>query len=281
MSPVRLLAQEASADVEFGSGENLALFAIMAVCLLALLVAFVLVRQVLAADQGTEKMREIARAIQEGSRAYLSRQFRTLAVFVVLLFFLLLLLEADSGSVRIGRSVAFLVGAVFSALAGYTGMQLAVRANVRVAAAADQGGPAQGHADRLPGRRGGRHVRGRAGPARRRRGGLRLPGRRRQRAVRLRLRGGPAGHVHAGRRGHLHQGGRRRRRPGRQGRAVDPRGRPPQRRHHRRQRRRQRRRLRRHGRRPVRVLRGDPGRGHRPRPGRLPRPARPSACCSP
>ncbi|HEV2824703.1 MAG TPA: sodium/proton-translocating pyrophosphatase, partial [Actinomycetota bacterium] len=140
MSPVRLLAQEASADVEFGSGENLALFAIMAVCLLALLVAFVLVRQVLAADQGTDKMREIARAIQEGSRAYLSRQFRTLAVFVVLLFFLLLLLEADSGSVRIGRSVAFLVGAVFSALAGYTGMQLAVRANVRVAAAADQGG---------------------------------------------------------------------------------------------------------------------------------------------
>ncbi len=140
MSPVRLLAQEASADVEFGSGENLALFAIMAVCLLALLVAFVLVRQVLAADQGTEKMREIARAIQEGSRAYLSRQFRTLALFVALLFFLLLLLEADSGSVRVGRSVAFLVGAVFSALAGYTGMHLAVRANVRVAAAADQGG---------------------------------------------------------------------------------------------------------------------------------------------
>jgi K(+)-stimulated pyrophosphate-energized sodium pump len=140
MSPVRLLAQEASADVEFGSGENLALFAIIVVCLLALLVAFILVRQVLAADQGTDKMREIAHAIQEGSRAYLSRQFRTLAVFVVLLFLLLLLLEADSGSVRIGRSVAFLVGAVFSALAGYTGMQLAVRANVRVAAAADQGG---------------------------------------------------------------------------------------------------------------------------------------------
>lgn len=60
MSPVRLLAQEASAEVEFGSGENLALFAIMAVCIVALLVAFVLVRQVLAADQGTDKMREIA-----------------------------------------------------------------------------------------------------------------------------------------------------------------------------------------------------------------------------
>src|SRR5215211_2706179 len=91
MSPVRLLAQEASAEVEFGSGETLALFAIMAVCLLALVVAFILVRQVLSADQGSDKMREIARAIQEGSRAYLSRQFRTLAVFVVLLFFLLLL----------------------------------------------------------------------------------------------------------------------------------------------------------------------------------------------
>ncbi|HEV8425315.1 MAG TPA: sodium-translocating pyrophosphatase [Actinomycetes bacterium] len=140
MSPVRLLAQEASAEVEFGSGENLALFAIMAVCVVALVVAFLLVRQVLAADQGTEKMREIARAIQEGSRAYLNRQFRTLAIFVVLLFLLLLLLEADSTSVRIGRSVAFLVGAVFSALAGRTGMQLAVRANVRVAAAADSGG---------------------------------------------------------------------------------------------------------------------------------------------
>src|SRR5919108_104740 len=140
MGRVWLLAQEGSVQVEFGSGENLALLAIMAVCLLALVVAFVLVREVLAADQGTEKMREIARAIQEGSRAYLNRQFRTLVVFVVLLFFLLLLLEADSSSVRIGRSVAFLVGAVFSALAGYTGMQLAVRANVRVAAAADEGG---------------------------------------------------------------------------------------------------------------------------------------------
>src|SRR5215217_4486615 len=140
MSPVRLLAQEASAKVEFGSGETLALFAIMLVCVLALVVAFILVRQVLRADQGTDKMREIAHAIQEGSRAYLSRQFRTLAVFVVLLFFLLLLLEANSGTVRVGRSIAFLVGAAFSALAGYTGMQLAVRANVRVAAAADQGG---------------------------------------------------------------------------------------------------------------------------------------------
>src|SRR5918996_1148148 len=145
MSPVRLLAQEASAEVEFGSGENTALLAIIAVCVLALVVAFILVRQVLAADQGTEKMREIARAIQEGSRAFLSRQFRTLAVFVVLLFFLLLLLETDSDSVRIGRSVAFLVGAVFSALAGYTGMQLAGPGQAGGGAPARPGGGAQAH----------------------------------------------------------------------------------------------------------------------------------------
>src|ERR671934_750359 len=93
MGPVWLLAQEGSAQVEFRSGETLALLAIVVVCLLALVVAFILVRQVLSADQGTDKMRDIARAIQEGSRAYLNRQFRTLAVFgvvlAVLLFFLL------------------------------------------------------------------------------------------------------------------------------------------------------------------------------------------------
>jgi len=141
MGQVRLLAQEGSVEgIEFGRFENTTLLVVMLVSVLALAVAFLLVRQVLAADQGTERMREIARAIQEGSRAYLNRQFRTLAVFVALLFFLLLLLEAPSNSVRIGRSVAFLVGAVFSAVAGRTGMSLAVRANVRVAAAAERGG---------------------------------------------------------------------------------------------------------------------------------------------
>jgi len=141
MGQVRLLAQEGSVEgIKFGGFENTTLLAVMLVSVIALVVAFVLVRQVLVADQGTERMREIAVAIQEGSRAYLNRQFRTLAVFVALLFFLLLLLEASSNSVRIGRSVAFLVGAAFSAVAGRTGMSLAVRANVRVAAAAEQGG---------------------------------------------------------------------------------------------------------------------------------------------
>jgi K(+)-stimulated pyrophosphate-energized sodium pump len=134
------LAQEGAFHVKFTAGENLALYAVLVVSLVALLVAYILARQVLAADQGGEKIREVGRAIQEGSRAYLTRQFRTLSVFVVLLFFLLLVLSADSTSVRIARSVAFLFGAGFSALAGFTGMNLAVRGNVRVAAAANTGG---------------------------------------------------------------------------------------------------------------------------------------------
>src|SRR6266508_3685723 len=140
MGNIGLLAQEGAFHVNFTAGENLTLVVVLAISLLALLVAYVLVRQVLAADQGGEKMREVSQAIQEGSRAYLTRQFRTVAVFVALLFFLLLILKADSTSVRIGRSVAFLFGAGFSALAGFTGMSLTVRGNVRVAAAADSGG---------------------------------------------------------------------------------------------------------------------------------------------
>jgi K(+)-stimulated pyrophosphate-energized sodium pump len=135
-----LLAQEGAFHVNFTASENLTLAAVLVVSLIALLVAYVLARQVLSADQGGEKMREVGQAIQEGSRAYLTRQFRTLAIFVALLFFLLLVLKADTTSVRIARSVAFLFGAGFSALAGFTGMNLAVRGNVRVAAAASTGG---------------------------------------------------------------------------------------------------------------------------------------------
>src|SRR6266436_9805386 len=94
----------------------------------------------LAANQGTQRMQEIALAVQEGAAAYLRRQFRTLGVFVVIIFFVLLLLPADGSGVRWGRSVFFLVGALFSALTGFTGMSLTVRGNVRVAAAAREGG---------------------------------------------------------------------------------------------------------------------------------------------
>jgi K(+)-stimulated pyrophosphate-energized sodium pump len=93
--------------------------------------------QVLAQDPGTARMQEIAAAIQEGATAYLARQFRTLSVFVALVFVLLFSLPGDM-EIRIGRSIFFLIGAAFSAFVGYNGMWLAVRANVRVAEAARQ-----------------------------------------------------------------------------------------------------------------------------------------------
>jgi K(+)-stimulated pyrophosphate-energized sodium pump len=111
---------------------------VLAISLLALAIAWVLRAQVLAASDGTEKMREIAAAVQEGAAAYLARQFRTLSYFVGIVFFLLFALPADTTSIRIGRSIFFLMGAGFSALVGYNGMWLAVRANVRVAEAARQ-----------------------------------------------------------------------------------------------------------------------------------------------
>src|ERR1039457_4234462 len=138
------------------SGANLTWVVVVAVvALLALAVAGVLVRQVLAASQGTEKMQEIALAVQEGAAAYLRRQFRTIGIFVVPIFFILLLLPADSASVRWGRSIFFLVGAGFSALTGFTGMSLAVRGNVRVAAAVREGFAGERPAMRIAFRTGG------------------------------------------------------------------------------------------------------------------------------
>ncbi len=124
------------------SGNNLTLiYAVVAVAVVALLVALALVRQVLSASEGTDSMKEIAVAIQEGAAAYLSRQFRTLAIFAVLVFGLLFLLPAETTSEKIGRSAFFVVGALFSAITGYMGMWLAVRGNVRVAAAAGDDEP--------------------------------------------------------------------------------------------------------------------------------------------
>jgi K(+)-stimulated pyrophosphate-energized sodium pump len=123
------------------TGSNLTWVVVVGViALCALGVAGLLVREVLAASQGTPKMREISQAVQEGAAAYLRRQFRTLGVFVVVIFFVLLLLPADGSGVRWGRSLFFLVGALFSALTGFTGMSLTVRGNVRVAAAAKESG---------------------------------------------------------------------------------------------------------------------------------------------
>jgi K(+)-stimulated pyrophosphate-energized sodium pump len=118
------------------TGTNLTYaYIVLGISLAALAIAYGLRAQVLAASDGTAKMREIAEAVQEGAAAFLSRQFRTLSYFVAIVFFLLFALPGDA-EIRIGRSIFFLLGAAFSALVGYNGMWLAVRANVRVADAA-------------------------------------------------------------------------------------------------------------------------------------------------
>jgi K(+)-stimulated pyrophosphate-energized sodium pump len=133
-----MLATSAMSSVQV-TGSNLNItFMVLGVALAALAIAVALRAQVLSASEGTEKMREIAGAVQEGAAAYLHRQFQTLSYFVGIVFFLLFALPADTTSIRIGRSIFFLLGAGFSALVGYNGMWLAVRANVRVAEAARQ-----------------------------------------------------------------------------------------------------------------------------------------------
>ncbi|MFF0257323.1 sodium-translocating pyrophosphatase [Streptomyces microflavus] len=127
---------------------RLIVIVVAVVAVAALAVARLLVRQVLAAGEGTERMKEIAAAVQEGANAYLARQLRTVGVFAVIVFFLLLLLPADNWSQRAGRSLFFLVGALFSAATGYIGMRLAVRSNVRVAAAAREATPGEGEPEK-------------------------------------------------------------------------------------------------------------------------------------
>ena len=120
------------------TGSNLTyVYVVLGISLVALAIAYALRAQVLAANEGTEKMKEIAAAVQEGAAAYLNRQFKTLSYFVGIVFFLLFALPGEF-EIRLGRSIFFLLGALFSAAVGYNGMWLAVRANVRVAEAARQ-----------------------------------------------------------------------------------------------------------------------------------------------
>jgi K(+)-stimulated pyrophosphate-energized sodium pump len=124
------------------TGANVSYVVIAAViALVALVFAAALTKAVLAAGKGTTNMQEISGAVQEGASAYLLRQFRTLAVFVVIAVVLLFLLpvhgtDGSETMVKIGRSAFFVVGAAFSAFIGGAGMWLATRANLRVAAAA-------------------------------------------------------------------------------------------------------------------------------------------------
>jgi K(+)-stimulated pyrophosphate-energized sodium pump len=110
-----------------------------------------LMRGVLAADQGSQSMRDIAKAIQEGAQAFLRRQFRAIIVVVlplaVLIFFTATRVVRPDGSVALSfgeaggfRVLCFLLGATLSGLTGFIGMSIAVRGNVRTAAAAARGG---------------------------------------------------------------------------------------------------------------------------------------------
>ncbi|HEU4914979.1 MAG TPA: sodium-translocating pyrophosphatase [Acidimicrobiia bacterium] len=145
-----LAAEGGYQEFTLGSAEWAWLWVAAATAVLALLVGAALSRGVLKADQGTQTMKDIAKSIQEGAMAYLRRQFKTIAVILVplalIVFFTSTAVLAPDGSealtfVQSGafRTMAFVAGCFLSGLTGFIGMSLAVRGNVRTAAAARSG----------------------------------------------------------------------------------------------------------------------------------------------
>ena len=117
----------------------------LAAGIVAILFAAYLVRSVLKEDKGTAKMQQISEAIREGAMAFLNREYRTIAVFAVIialvLTFVLGLIGGEAYTIKWQAGVGFLVGAIFSGLAGFIGMNITVRANTRVANKAKEGMP--------------------------------------------------------------------------------------------------------------------------------------------
>ena len=110
------------------------LFAIIS-SLVAIVYGLFLAKSILSKSAGNARMQEIAKAIQEGASAYLNKQYKTIGTIAVVLFFVIGLVSKLGWTMAFG----FLVGAIFSALAGYIGMNVSVRANVRTTEAARGG----------------------------------------------------------------------------------------------------------------------------------------------
>ena len=143
-----ILAEGGYQVFQLKGGEWAVLYLSVASALLAIAVGFFLAKDVLAQDQGSPKMQEIAKAIQEGAAAYLRRQFKTIAVILIPLAIIVFvtsteIVNPESGVVALSfgeaglwRTVAFVLGCLASGLTGYIGMTLATQGNVRTAAAA-------------------------------------------------------------------------------------------------------------------------------------------------
>lgn len=114
------------------------LILVFSISALGLFVAWYLANYILKSDQGTDKMKEIAVAIRQGASAFLKRQYTTITIIALIVAILILSLYLFSGRINLGikTALAFVLGATFSGLAGFTGMYISVRANLRTASAA-------------------------------------------------------------------------------------------------------------------------------------------------
>ncbi|MBI2192867.1 MAG: sodium-translocating pyrophosphatase [Planctomycetes bacterium] len=148
---LRILAEDASGHAEkpfeyfsfltsdsYDAFEKTMLWVVLAIAVAALVYARMLVGQVKNADTGTDKMKRVAEATRQGANAYLSQQFKRIALLIAVITVILFLTKAGEGHnhIAFGRAGAFLMGSLFSWMVGFVGMRLATQGNLRVAAAA-------------------------------------------------------------------------------------------------------------------------------------------------